>query len=88
MTEADGNGAPVLALSYFLFFALFHAPAGALLIHSYCINQCCLFILIVYISLSSLLISCFSPNVFVLTCTDYQLFSLQGHFKHGHIARK
>ena len=39
MTEEDVNGAPVLALSYFLFFALFFAAAGALFIHSYCINQ-------------------------------------------------
>ena len=88
MTEEDVNGAPVLALSYFLFFALFFAAAGALLIHSYCIIQSCLFILIESISLSSLCIPCFLPNVFVLTCTYYQLFSLQGHFKDGHIARK
>ena len=37
MTEEDVNGAPVLDLSYFLFFALFLAAAEALLIHSYCI---------------------------------------------------
>ena len=62
--------------SYFLFFALFLAAAGALLIHSYCIIQYCLFILIESISLSSLCIPCFLPNVFVLTCTYVYLLSI------------